>query len=208
MHWLSDCDHLLNTHHCRTCNALSLTLAVSRPRGQWLEWGWCLKACPPKHISWLRGSTRYSPWPAPVPLPYHCSPLHCQVPGLPIRWQLPHLSIFYWEISITQDHHTLQEDLRQLVAWVDTWGMQQMLHPQSSILFFLLLSDEQYHPITGNLQCLPGDLDLWRSQMESTQHWHQRKEQHPQLHLPKPMLMLTGLPKHCLPGTHLTPSGV
>ena len=85
-----------------------------------------------------------------ISLPYQCSPLHCQVPGLPIRWQLPHLSIFYWEISITQDHHTLQEDLWQLVAWMDTCGMQQMLHPQSSILFLLLLSAEQYHPITGN----------------------------------------------------------
>ena len=40
-----DCDHLLNTHRCRTCNALSLTLAVSWPRGQW---GWCLKACLPR----------------------------------------------------------------------------------------------------------------------------------------------------------------
>ena len=30
--------------------------------------------------------------------------------------------LLYREINTTQDHHTLQDDLRQLEAWADTWG--------------------------------------------------------------------------------------
>ena len=30
----------------------------------------------------------------------------------------------YREINTTQDHSTLREDLRQLEAWADTWGMR------------------------------------------------------------------------------------
>ena len=32
--------------------------------------------------------------------------------------------LLYIEVNTTQDHHTLQDDLRQLEAWADTWGMR------------------------------------------------------------------------------------
>ena len=32
--------------------------------------------------------------------------------------------LLYREVNTTQDHYTLQEDLRQLEAWADTWGMR------------------------------------------------------------------------------------
>ena len=71
--------------------------------------------------------------------------------------------LLYREINTTQDHHTLQEDLRQLEAWADTWGMRfnaNKCHILSLQLFLFLLSAEQYHPSASNLRQLPGNPDL------------------------------------------------
>ena len=64
--------------------------------------------------------------------------------------------LLYREINTPQDHHTLQEDLRQLEVWADTWSMRfnatkcYILSLQHSSPFYYQLNDTTLQKVASN----------------------------------------------------------
>ena len=57
--------------------------------------------------------------------------------------------LLYREVNTTQDHYTLQEDLRQLEAWADTWGMR--VNASKCHILSLLRSSSFFYQLNGTI---------------------------------------------------------
>ena len=57
--------------------------------------------------------------------------------------------LLYREVNTTQDHYTLQEDLRQLEAWADTWGMR--VNASKCHILSLLRSFSFFYQLNGTI---------------------------------------------------------